>query len=150
MKIRFTSFILILICSIGCSSHQIPGYMKSQKGVMNESRFSSGFNVFLTALSEEAEGNSLDQFVPSENLIKQFSLKKIDGLFNIFGFLQTDHSFQEKEVEKIGGKLIPYSLQIYSFHIPIESIQKLIQIKGITFIEINQKTRTKQTNTKRD
>ncbi|BEG99538.1 hypothetical protein BSYN_18030 [Bacteroides sedimenti] len=117
---------------------------------MNESRFSSGFNVFLTALSEEAEGNSLDQFVPSENLIKQFSLKKIDGLFNIFGFLQTDNSFQEKEVEKIGGKLIPYSLQIYSFHIPIESIQKLIQIKGITFIEINQKTRTKQTNTKRD
>ena len=58
-------------------------------------------------------------------------------------FLYTDSTFNEENIKAIGGNVVVYTDKIKTFSVPVKSIPLLIQIKGITYIEIGKKAKIK-------
>jgi len=130
---------------VGCaSSNKNTSTENTQQTSVSKAQLSNSFNTFWRELTEEADGKLLEQFIPSQKLIKRYSLREQNQQFFISGFLHTDSTFNKADIENIGGNVVTSASMIKTFLIPIKNIPLFIQIKGITYIEIGQKVRTKK------
>ena len=144
MKAKLLCYALVIISLVECSSFSKSiSSDNSLLSTMDRARLSNSFNSFWEELSEEANGKSLEQYIPSQALIERYSLKKQDQQFLVSGFLHTDSTFNKADIEYIGGNVVAYTNKIKTFSVPIKNIPLLIKVKGITYIEISRKVRTK-------
>lgn len=145
MKAKFLCCGIVIIMLVGCaSSNKNTNTENTQQTSVSKAQLSNSFNTFWRELTEEADGKLLEQFIPSQKLIKRYSLREQNQQFFISGFLHTDSTFNKADIENIGGNIVTSASMIKTFSIPIKNIPLFIQIKGITYIEIGQKVRTKK------
>jgi hypothetical protein len=143
MKMKSLCCAIITILLVGClSSHKSISADNSQTTFMNEAKLSNSFSSFWKELTEEANGKSLDHYIPSQKLIERYSLREQNKQFMISGFLHTDSTFNKTDIEELGGNVVEYSNKIKTFSVPIKKIPQFIQIKGIIYIEIGKKVKT--------
>jgi len=144
MKAKLLCYALVIISFVECTSfNKSISSDNSHLSTMGRAKLSNSFNSFWKELTEEASGKSLEQYIPSQKLIKRYSLKKQNKQFLVSGFLHSDSTFNKADIECIGGYVVAYSNKIMTFSVPIKNIPLLIQIKGITYIEIGRKVKTK-------
>ena len=109
--------------------------------------YSNLFSVNLKSLwkevIEECGDKDLNKYTPSQDLINKFSLRKQDNQYVLSGFLHTDSTFKESDIENLGGNVVKYSDKIKTFIIPIKNIPALINVKGITYIDTGRKVQIK-------
>ncbi len=146
MKTKMLFSALIVGILLGCSSSRKSFNKENNQPVITKKiSLSNSFKSFWRDLTEEAGGDdSLELFVPSQALIEHYSLREQDHQFFVSGFLHTDSSFNKEDIEKLGGNIVRYTETIGTFSIPIKNIALLIQLKGITYIEINKKVRKRE------
>ena len=89
------------------------------------------------------EKNNLEKYIPSELLIKRFSLHNQNGNYLLTGYLHTAADFKEEDLLHIGGHCIKYSDSIYSFAIPLKILPQFITLPGITYIECSSPVRNR-------
>jgi len=144
MKAKLLCYALVIISLVECSSfNKSISSDNSHLSTMDRAKLSNSFNSFWEELTEEANGKSLEQYIPSQALIERYSLKKQDQQILVSGFLHTDSTFNKADIECIGGNVVTYANKIKTFSVPIKNVSLLIQVKGITYIEIGRKVRTK-------
>ncbi|WP_321518477.1 hypothetical protein [uncultured Bacteroides sp.] len=143
MKPKFLCCAVIAILLAGCSSyHKSIRTDNSQTMLISKAQLSNSFKSFWKDLIEEANGKSLEQYIPSQTLIERYSLREQNQHFLVSGFLHTDSTFNKTDVENLGGNVVTYSNKIKTFSVPIGKIPQFIQIKGIIYIEIGKKVKT--------
>jgi len=106
---------------------------------------SASFRMFWDAWNADLRqsGNNLEKYVPSELLIKRFSLHNQNGNYLLTGYLHTAADFKEENLLHIGGHCIKYSDSIYSFAIPLKILPQFITLPGITYIECSSPIRNR-------
>lgn len=144
MNTKFLFYTVIASVLIGCcSTSKNISIKKEQSLITNNVQLSNNFRSFWNELNNEAGERPLDQFIPSNILIERYSLIEHNKQFYLSGFLYSDSTFNEEKIKDIGGNVVTYTDKIKTFSIPVKSIPLLIQIKGITYIEIGKKTKIK-------
>lgn len=141
-KFLFYTVIASVLMSC-CSTSKNISMKKEQSLITNNVQLSNNFRSFWNELREEAGEQPLEQFIPSDILIQRYSLIEHDKQFYLSGFLYTNSTFNEENIKDIGGNVVIYTDKIKTFSIPVKSIPLLIQIKGITYIEIGKKAKIK-------
>ncbi len=141
-KFLFYTVIASVLMSC-CSTSKNISIKKEQSLITNNVQLSNNFRSFWNELRKEAGEQPLDQFIPSDTLIARYSLIKQDKRFYLSGFLYTDSTFNEENIKAIEGNVVVYTEKIKTFSVPVKSIPLLIQIKGITYIEIGKKAKIK-------
>ncbi len=106
--------------------------------------YNATFKMLWNDISAEA-GNkrSLKNYTPSNNVVQNYSLFQQDGKYIVSGFLFADATFSVHDFEKTGGALVDYGNGQYTFRIPINRLEKMLHIKGITRIELGNKSNLK-------
>lgn len=133
-------FIIILTCLLltACATPKkallLPDHMT----------YNATFKMLWNDISAEA-GNrsSLKNYSPSKDIIQKYSLSRQSEKYIVSGFLFADERFSVQEFEKIGGSLVDYGNGQYTFRIPINRLDKMLHIQGITRIEIGNKSNLK-------
>ena len=76
---------------------------------------SASFRMFWDAWNADLRqsGNNLEKYVPSELLIKRFSLHNQNGNYLLTGYLHTVADFKEENLLHIGGHCIKYIVLLY-------------------------------------
>ncbi len=144
MNTKYLFYTVIASALIGCcSTTKNISIKKEQSLITNNVQLSNNFRSFWNELNNEAGNKPLDQFIPSNILIARYSLIEHDKQFYLSGFLYSDSTFNEEKIKDIGGNVVTYTDKIKTFSVPVKSIPLLIQIKGITYIEIGKKTKIK-------
>ncbi len=106
---------------------------------------SASFRMFWDAWNADLRqsGNNLEKYIPSELLIKRFSLHNQNGNYLLTGYLHTAADFKEENLLHIGGHCIKYNDSIYSFAIPLKILPQFITLPGITYIECSSPVRNR-------
>ena len=144
MNYKFLFYTVIASVLIGCCSTSKDISIKKEQSLKtNNVQLSNNFRSFWNELREEAGEQPLEQFIPSDILIQRYSLIEHDKQFYLSGILYTNSTFNEEKIKDIGGNVVIYTDKIKTFSIPVKSIPLLIQIKGITYIEIGKKAKIK-------
>lgn len=144
MKVKYLYCIiaacLFFECSSSTKSIRSENYYKT---IMDSNQFSVNFKSLWKEVIEECGNNDLHKYTPSQNLINKFSLRKQNNQYILSGFLHTDSTFKESDIENHGGNVVKYSDKIKTFTIPIKNIPALIKVKGITYIDTGRKVQIK-------
>ena len=105
--------------------------------------FSDGFKQFWQDLAEESRGlKSLGDYMPSNTMKKTYIFVVMpDGEQGIEGFIQIMPlpSFDVLTFERLGGYLVYFNEGIYKFKMPVKSLVKMLEVKGIVQIDIPRK-----------
>ena len=98
---------------------------------------SASFRLLWDSWSAEFKqsGKTLDQYVPSEQLIKRFALRQRNNEYLVTGFLHTNDEFNVDALTQLGGYGVKYNDSMYSFAIPLRSLPQFVTLPGITYIE---------------
>lgn len=143
MRAKILCSAIVIISLAGCSSFRKSTSTDiSQLSTISKAKLSNSFSSFWKELTEEANGKSLDHYIPSQKLIEHYSLREQNQQFLVSGFLHTDSTFNKADVENLGGNIVTYSNKIKTFSVPIKKIPQFIQIKGIIYIEMGKKVKT--------
>lgn len=111
---------------------QIPDTMKT----------SPLFKLFCRELSEDMQKKTgAEKYIPSEKLQKKYALYQAGDQFRVRGYIYFNQLFDRKSLEELGGSGTVYTNEIQSFSIPVERLQQLVLLPGITYIEISQKVK---------
>ncbi len=98
---------------------------------------SASFRMLWNSWSAEFKqsGKTLDQYVPSEQLIKRFALRQRNNEYLVTGFLNTQAEFDINSLNQLGGYGTKYNDSTYSFAIPLRSLPQFVALPGIIYIE---------------
>ncbi len=98
---------------------------------------SPGFRMFWTEWNTHLKqsGKTWAEFTPTEELAKKYSLRKNSDGYILSGFLHTSPDFDKESLTLIGGNCVAYGKGIFTFHIPVREIPRLVTLPGITYIE---------------
>jgi hypothetical protein len=136
----------VFLCVASCASHKnVP---KSVTSTANHSfpsgiSASSQFRFLWDELHSELGTSDLGRFVPSKSFVAKFHLQYSEGKYLVSGFLHVDDDFHPDDIKVIGGVASRYSNKIYSFHVPLSQVFKLVLIEGVKRIETGTKVFTK-------
>ncbi len=102
------------------------------------------FQMLWASFAEETKNlRSLEKYTPSDEFITNYNLSEEDGKYIVSGFLTTNEHFSQADFEKLGGTLVAYNDGLYTFRIPINNLEKMVQLQGITRIEASNKVQLK-------
>lgn len=98
---------------------------------------SASFRMFWDTWTADLKqsGKTLDEYVPSERLIKRFALRQRNNEYLVTGFLNTQAEFDINSLNQLGGYGVKYNDSMYSFAIPLRSLPQFVTLPGITYIE---------------
>ena len=103
---------------------------------------SNNAKLFIDALSQEVAICSITpDWIPTENLIEQFPIGIMrDSVFTISGFLEVQKDFDLEQLKSLGVLFqIDYDPPFSSAFIPLTSLCKFLQLKGIVRFELVRK-----------
>ncbi len=102
------------------------------------------FQMLWASFAEETKNlRSLDNYTPSDEFVANYNLSEQDGKYIVSGFIQTNEQFSQTDFEKLGGTLVAYNDGLYTFRMPINNLEKMVQLQGITRIEASNKAQLK-------
>ena len=107
-------------------------------------KLSSQSKLFFQDLKKELAGEDFDKYSPSSKIQKNYNLIEREGGFVISGFITTDSTFNKKDLFDIKIQLNSSSQNISTIVIPLKSVFKFLEIDGIQYFELTQKTHLKK------
>jgi hypothetical protein len=131
----FLSILILISCA---ASKSIPNQFKTK--LPENVTYSVGFESLWYDLGQEtASLKSLSKYEPSEKLIAQYGLKRLDDKKKtvvVTGYLEVSSDFDANAIGLMGGQITSLSKNIVSFTCPIVCLPELLQVKGINNIEL--------------
>ena len=138
-KVLFIS--LILCVSGNCFAKKPNNSSLLPQKLPKTVSYSDGFKLFWKELDTETRGlKSLSEYVPSNTMKKTYLFVIMpQGQHGIEGFIQVMPHFDAWAFEELEGYLTYFQEGVYQFKIPIESLVKMLDVKGIIQIDIPRK-----------
>ena len=134
---KYCRFLIVCVCVVmmSCSTQRLTSV---PEGV----ECSPSFQLFWKDYVAETAGvKNLKHWVPSEDFVGTYGLT--GGDFVMSGFVYTDDTFDAEKTDVKGLSLNPYQEYVYSYRIPVRSVEQLLQVKGVRRIEISKQNKTK-------
>ncbi|RLD37625.1 MAG: hypothetical protein DRI74_06240 [Bacteroidetes bacterium] len=75
----------------------------------------------------------------SEQIIEHFNLQKIDDEILVSVFVKVNDKFDISEIEALNIRLNTQAGDLYTVNIPVEYIEKLLNIQGVEYVDIAKK-----------
>ena len=128
-----------LICSLaftGCNENKKISITRS------EAKLSAPTEIFIKKLETEI-GNNNDVFQPSEKLITDYGLQKLDLEYQIGGLIETDSNVNEKQILELGVVIGSKSGHTWTMRIPILKIDELSSLAGVVYIQLDEPLKLK-------
>ncbi|MGL4292864.1 MAG: S8 family serine peptidase [Bacteroidales bacterium] len=149
---RFLHFFIILLFT-GCiathrpSGHHIPitSVITSQTEAFSSTAYPSFLSnyarLFIHTLNQEIPLCSIpEKYIPSADIMKQFPTGILkDSIFCISGFLEVESGFKLKQLKELGIFFTQSDELFSSAMIPLHSLCKFLQLKGIIRFELTRK-----------
>lgn len=79
----------------------------------------------------------------SQDFIQKYLPEQDEESYIIAGYITTNESFSKDSFEALGGTLVDYNNGLYSFRMPIKNLTQMVQLQGITRIELAPKAELK-------
>jgi len=99
--------------------------------------------LFLQELEKEKNEKETENFIPSEKLIEKYSIKKINDLYTINGFIKANENFNENDLSSLNIQTNSKVGEIVTVTIPLNSIDNFLTLNGVKYFEINKKVELK-------
>ena len=131
--------ILISIVLLGCNESKKVSKTKA------ESKVSAQTEIFIQQLNAEI-ANSNDNFQPSEILVKNYRLQKMESSFYIGGIISIEEDLNEEQILQMGVTIGTKAGNIWTVMIPILKIEELLLLPGINYVQIDEDVNLKKTN----
>lgn len=105
-------------------------------------KVSPDFRQFCRELAEEQRSKKTSEnYIPSAKLQQKYAFRQANNQFFVRGYIHINHLFNRQSFEEIGGSGTVYTNEIQSFSIPVEQLQRFVQLPGITYIEVDKKVK---------
>ena len=146
MKITKILLLCVFTLLFVCNCRSTKGISSSEKRMENKKEIptnvstSNQFRALWYDFKEESNNFKTDNFTPSEKLINTYNLRLQNGEYYFSGFLTVTDDFEKKIFTHLGGSLVSYTSELYSFRFPLKNITELVNIKGIKRIELSIST----------
>ena len=75
----------------------------------------------------------------SEQMIERFNLQKTDDEILVGAFIKVNNEFDSSELEALNIRLNTQAGDLYTVNIPIESIEALLHVQGVEYVDIAKK-----------
>lgn len=144
MRIFIVLIIAILMTSCFSSSNN-----KKKKERVNYTTSETLFDlsaqtrIFLDDLKKEQAAFGEDSFVPSARFIEKYSIQKIQDNYAVAGFIKINSEFDIELLYENSIHVGSKTNQIISIIVPLNHIAEFLEIKGISYFEINKKAEIK-------
>ena len=140
---RFTCMALLVAFALaGCHTNKNMSKTENMVETTNytlpkDISVSTSFRMLWDAWKDEVaqSGKPAEQYTPSAQLIKRFSLRNQNGEYLVTGFLQTTPGFTTESRTQLGGHCVKYNDTTYSFGMPLRSLASFVNLPGIVYIE---------------
>ncbi len=136
----------VFLCVVSCASRknapEAPASTASHS-LPSKISASSQFRLLWDELQLELGTSDPENFVPSKSFVAKFHLQFSEGKYLVSGFLHVDDDFHSDDIKLIGGVASKYSNKIYSFHVPLSQVFKLVLVGGLKRIETGTRVFTK-------
>lgn len=100
--------------------------------------------LFLSELTRELDkkNSNISTFEPSEKLLQSYSIRKQNEVYFISGFIQINQHFNQNELESLQVALGSSTGNSRSVQIPFSALYQFLEISGIDYFEISEKSNT--------
>ena len=145
VNIKIVSYLflcLTLICCKGTKSYQRTDIKESEQydSYIIE-KYSPYSRTFLRNLDKEILSN--ESFIPSSNLINDYSLLLINDVYYLGGLLKIREGIDEEKLRDMGVKINTKVNEIWTVKIPILQLKKIGNIEEINYIQIDEQVKPK-------
>jgi hypothetical protein len=157
MKITFYGTILLFFsgmysCSVTKHASKPKANNKQVNFEKNEpSKFESAFDLsartklFIKAVEDEMNSfeTTIEFYIPSNELVQEYGLKKQNDEYVIRGFIKSTSSFEKSKFETKGINLGKKTGEMMTISFPLRFLQEFLNSKHITYFEISEQVTNK-------
>lgn len=97
--------------------------------------------LFINSLKQEIDASktSMSNFTPSEKLIEDYSIRKMNTGYTVSGFIKTTDDFSKTQFDGTNVSVGQPSGDIRTIHIPLTYFPDFLKQKNISYFEISKK-----------
>ena len=143
-KVIFLLFATLLFVSCASRKQMIPFTPIPSEFPYAYSASAPFRSFWLTFASEVNQNNGWKQFTPSESMINAYPVSKEQELYRVDGTLKVNADFVlTTDLAKL-YRLQKITNSFYTFSVPLQSLQPMLELNGIEYVEIAQKSYLRQ------
>ncbi len=146
---KYITLVILAISLLACSATKKNSSNKKEQQLKpTEYKFGMSLHtkLFLADYNKEKSEFINKEYLPSDNLINNYSLKKIDNEYTVSGFIKTNSDFQKEDLVPLNIKNGSDVNKIITVIIPLSSVDDFLKLDGINYFEIGEKVELKKTN----
>lgn len=96
--------------------------------------------IFLKKMDEEKKFFPENaKFLPSDELIEQFNIIRIEGIYYVGGILQVKENIDGKSIEELGVKIGTKAGIVWTVKIPIGKVEDVLRLDDILYMQIDER-----------